>query len=243
MNAPLLLSIETDIVTKKIDLDKDQIIIAASADWTPGVIGLVASRFVGAYGKPTLLFHLTKDGKAKGSCRSIAEFDIFHALTACADLIDQFGGHPMAAGLSLPVHNVPLLKERLQELLLKQVTKEELRPKIIIDAEMKLPDLTKKLTDDLMHLEPFGNQNSYPHFYVKEVMLVQKPILLKDAHVKCSVFAEGVIKPVIFFNRPDLFELLNNMQDSFDLAVQVSENHWNGKVSIELQGLDVAIKN
>ncbi len=109
--------------------------------------------------------------------------------------------------------------------------------------KLNLPDLTKKFTDDLAHLEPFGNQNSHPSFYVKEAVLVQKPMLLKDAHVKCSIFADGVIKPVIFFNRPELFDQLMNIgQDSFDLAVQVSENHWNGKVSIELQGIDIAFK-
>ena len=240
----IVASIEAEIACKKINLDEDQVIVASSADWTPGVIGLVASRFVGAYGKPTLLFHLTKDGKAKGSCRSIPEFNMFKALTECADLIDQFGGHPMAAGLSLPAQNLPILKARLQELLLQQVSREEFRPKITLDAEVKMPDLTKKFIDDMAHIEPFGNQNSHPSFYVKDAMLVQKPILLKDAHVKCSVFADGVIKPVIFFNRPELFErLFKAEQESFDLAVQVSENHWNGKVSIELQGIDIAFKS
>lgn len=239
----IVASIENEITTKKVNLDKDQVILTASADWTPGVIGLVASRFVGAYGKPTLLFHLTKDGKAKGSCRSIPEFNIFKALTACSDLIDQFGGHPMAAGLSLPAKNLPLLKERLQEMILQQVSLHDLQPKVTLDAEITLPDLTKKFVDDLAHLEPFGNSNSQPSFYVKNAMLVQRPILLKDAHVKCSVFADGVIKPIIFFNRPELFQQFQDIgQNAFDLAVQVNENHWNGKVSIELQGVDVAWK-
>lgn len=239
----IVASIETEIATKKIDLDVDQIILASSKDWTPGVIGLVASRFVGSYGKPTLLFHLTPEGKAKGSCRSIPEFNMFKALSECADLIDQFGGHPMAAGLSLPAKNLPELKRRLQELLQAQVAAEDLQPKVTLDAEVKLPDLTKKFTDDLQHLEPFGNSNGYPHFYVKDAVMVQKPILLKDAHVKCSVFADGVIKPVIFFNRPELYQQLHDIgTNSFDLAVQVNENHWNGKVSIELQGVDIAFK-
>ena len=239
----IVASIEAEITSKTIDLEKDHIILTANSNWTPGVIGLVASRFVGAYGKPTLLFHLTPEGKAKGSCRSIPEFNMFQALSTCADLIDQFGGHPMAAGLSLPAKNLPLLKERLQQLLLQQVPVEELRPKITIDAEVKLPDLTAKFIDDLAHLAPFGNQNSHPTFHVKEAMLVQKPQLLKDAHVKCSIFADGVIKPLIFFNRPELFDLFMNVnQNSFDLAVQVNENHWNGRVSIELQGIDVMLK-
>src|ERR1700733_11483302 len=240
----IIAAIEVDIATKKIDLSQDHIILTSSNDWTPGVIGLVASRFVGTYGKPTLLFHLTKDGKAKGSCRSIPEFNIFSALSQCADLIDKFGGHPMAAGLSLPAQNLPLLKQRLQEILLHPVALEDFRPKVSLDAEIRLPDLTKKFIDVIAHLEPFGNQNSHPSFYLKDVVLLQRPLLLKDVHVKCSIFAEGIVKPVIFFNRPEVFEQLIALgSDTFDLAVQVNENHWNGKVSIELQGIDIAFKN
>ena len=239
----IVASIEAEISSKRIDLDQDHIVLAASSQWTPGVIGLVASRFVGAYGKPTLLFHLTSNGMAKGSCRSIPEFNIFNALTECSDLIEQFGGHAMAAGLSLSAKNLPLLKERLQGLLLQQVEPHELQPKITVDGEVKLSDLTKKFIDDLLHIEPFGNQNSQPSFYVKEVMLVQKPILLKDAHVKCSIFADGIIKPVIFFNRPELCQVLHDYGNNpFDVAVHVQENHWNGKISIELKGIDIALK-
>jgi len=240
----IVAAIEAEIAAGIVDVRNQHLILASSANWTPGVIGLVASRFVGAYGKPTLLFHLTSNGKAKGSCRSIPEFNVFKGLTECSDLIDQFGGHPMAAGLSLSAHNLPLLKERLHALIGAQVAAHDLQPKVNLDAEIHLPDLTKKFVEDLGHLEPFGNQNSNPAFYLKGAVLVQKPTLLKDAHVKCSIFADGVIKPLIFFNRPELFVRLNEVgQESFDVAVQVSENHWNGKVSIELQGVDVAFNN
>lgn len=235
--------VEKQIKSNAIDLAQENIIMTASDRWTPGVIGLVASRFVGSYGKPTLLFHITSNGLAKGSCRSIAEFNMFNALSQCSDLIEQFGGHPMAAGLSLKVENLPKLKERLEALILEQVSVADLRPKIVLDAELKLPDLTNKFIGDLKYLEPFGNQNSQPVFYVQDAVLIQPPQMLKDAHVKCSVFADGVIKPVIFFNRPELFDKLQAVgQNSFSLAVQVMENHWNGRVTIELQGLDIAFE-
>ena len=148
----------------------------------------------------------------------------------------------MAAGLSLSAKNLPILKARLQELIIQQVSREELHQNNA-RCRSKMPDLTKKFIDDLRTLEPFGNQNSHPSFYVKDAVIVQKPMMLKDAHVKCSIFADGVIKPVIFFNRPELFQTLSDLgQDSFDLAVQVNENHWNGRVSIELQGIDIALK-
>ncbi len=235
--------IEEQIRLKHIDLEKENVIIAASKKWPAGVIGLVASRFVSAYGKPTLLFHLTSDGLAKGSCRSIQEFNMFDALTASSDLLIQFGGHSVAAGLSLKVENLPELKMRLEALVAEQLTPFDLQPKIKVDAQVELSELTKKFIDDLEHLEPFGNSNDQPIFYVNNVAQVQKPQLLKDAHVKCFMFADGVIKPVIFFNRPELFALLNEQyEQTFILAARVSENHWQDRVNIELIGVDIAMK-
>lgn len=224
-----------------IDLSRENVIIAASDSWAPGVIGLVASRLVGKYGKPTLLFHLTKDGLAKGSCRSIPEFSIFDALAKNSDLIQQFGGHHQAAGLALKVENLSLLKSNLEKLVAEQLTPEDLTQKLALDAELALPDLDKNFMRNLSFLEPFGHQNSCPSFYLKNVVLVQQPILMKELHVKCQVFAQGIIKPVVFFNRPELYDsLIKHGDKKFDLAVQVTENHWQGRVNIELQGIDIA---
>lgn len=233
--------IKQQIEQKKIDLDHENIIVAASDNWPPGVIGLVASRVVSAFGRPTLLFHLTKDGLAKGSCRSIPEFNMFDALYQNKDLLKSFGGHSLAAGLALPVGKLGELKEKLEFLIAEQCTPEDLLQKLTLDAQAKLSDLTKKFMNDMQHLEPFGNENKQPYFYFEDVVLVQKPQLLKDLHVKCTIFADGVIKPVIFFNRPELFEpFMLQGEKPFSLAAQVMENHWNGRVSIELSGVDVS---
>lgn len=232
----------SEVENKRIDIENENIILAASQDWPPGVIGLVASRIVGTYGKPTLLLHLTEKGIAKGSCRSIPEFNMFNALTQCKDLLEQFGGHPMAAGLSIKIEHLPAFKARLEEIIAAQLTPFDLKPKLRIDAQIFLPDLTKKFIADMQLLEPFGNENPQPLFYIKRVMLAQKPTLLKDLHVKCSIFSDGVIKQLIFFNRPDIFDtLLTLEQKTFHVAAQVSENQWNGKVNIELIGVDIAM--
>ncbi len=231
------------VQNKEIDLEKENVIIATGKSWAPGVIGLVASRLVSAYGKPTLLFHETKEGLVKGSCRSIQEFDMFNALTECKELLLQFGGHSLAAGLSLKKENLPKLKAYLETLVSEQLTEFDLRQKLSIDAVAQLGDFTKKFIGDLHHLEPFGNQNSEPVFYIENVVQVQKPKLLKDLHVKAHVFADGIVKPIMFFNRPELYELLSSLeQEPFDIAAKVSENHWNGRVNIELFGVDIAIK-
>jgi single-stranded-DNA-specific exonuclease len=228
-----------EIEQKRIDLEKESVILAASDQWPAGVIGLVASRVVGTYTRPTILFHLTKNGIAKGSCRSIPAFNIFNALHECRDLLITFGGHAVAAGLSLHVEKLPELKERLEKIVAAQLTAEDLLPKINVDAPLRLGDLTKKIISDLAYFEPFGNENPEPLFYIERATLLQPPILLKDAHVKCLVFADGVTKPVIFFNRPDLFDFFNtHREEQFDIIAHISENNWNGKAAIELQGID-----
>jgi single-stranded-DNA-specific exonuclease len=232
------------IETKKINLATENMILAASSSWPPGVIGLVASRLVSTYGKPAILLHINKNGLAKGSCRSIPVFNMFNALYESRDLLESFGGHSMAAGLSLSVDKLSLLKARLESLIAAQVTELDLKQKIALDAELILPDVTKKIIADLQHLEPFGHENPQPTFHVKEVMLLQDPVLLKDAHVKASIFADGVIKPIVFFNRPELFEQLKaRKEEPFDAAVSITENHWQGKTTIELIGIDIAWKN
>ena len=231
------------IETGQIDLKKERVILAASTEWQPGVIGLVASRLVNLYGRPVVLFHLTSEGQAKGSCRSIPEFNMFDALTACQDMLISFGGHSLAAGLALEQDKLPLLKQHLEERAAQLLTEEDLQQKLVLDAPVQLSDLTKKFLRDLAQLEPFGHENKPPTFLIDQVVQVQQPTLMKGAHVKCRLFADGVIKPVVFFNRPELFPLLQQQGERpFSVAAQVSENHWNGRVNIELIGADVSFK-
>lgn len=233
--------VETLIENGTIDLTKEKIILAGGKKWPPGVIGLVASRLVGKYGRPVLLFHLTDKGKAKGSCRTIEPFNIFEALTENSELLDQFGGHAMAAGLALDQDKLADLKQALEDRAARMLTSEDLQQKLVCDAAITLPDVGAKMVRDMEYLEPFGAKNSQPVFYLKNVSLVKKPQLLKLLHVKCMVFAEGIIKPVIFFNRPELFDILNAQEEEpFDLAVQITENHWQGRSQVELMGMDVA---
>lgn len=233
--------IEQEITKGSINVTDEMIIMAASASWPSGVIGLVASRLVSAFTRPTLLFHITNDGVAKGSCRSLGNFNIFDALQQSGDIINQFGGHSMAAGLSLPAARLPELKKRLEEHAKATILSDDLHKKLTIDAFLPLSDITAKLIHDLEYLEPFGHGNPQPTFCMQNVSLIDEPILLKDAHVKCRVFADGIIKPVIFFNNPELYPILQRfINRPFTLAAQVMENHWQGRTTIELCGLDIA---
>lgn len=238
----IVAEVEQAIERGQIDVTQERCILAASTGWQPGVIGLVASRLVSTYGRPTILLQITEQGIAKGSCRSIPECNIFHALQHCAKYLTQFGGHAQAAGLSLPVATIAPFKQALEEYLAHTLTAHDLQQKLSLDAQLSLADATKKLTDDLALLEPFGNSNEEPLFLCKDLVIMQPPQLLKDVHVKCLVFDQGILKPVIFFNRPDLCDMLSRHaqeQKPCDMAVQVRENYWSGSTSIELVGLDV----
>ena len=228
------------IESKKINLDKENIIMAACSSWPSGVIGLVAGKIMNQYGKPTFIFHL-KDGILKGSCRSIREFNVFNALEECSDLLLSFGGHAFAAGLSLKQENLQEFKERLEYKIKKELTEFDLLQKLDLDANLRLPEINGKLISDLDQLEPFGSENRAPSFFVEDVTLLDYKIL-KDKHVKCSIFSQGIIKSLIFFNRPELKTVFDNIGDkSFNVAGNVTRNEWNGRVNIELQGLDIAI--
>lgn len=234
--------IDKAIVNQQIDITTERIIMAAHDEWPAGVIGLVAGKLMHSYGRPTLLFHLSKNGIAKGSCRSIAAFNIFDALDRCSDLLISFGGHSCAAGLQIEASKLPQLKERLEADMAERFTFQELQPKIHLDATIELGDLTKKCMSDLTFLEPFGNQNPQPLFRTQPVTQLNAPTLLKDAHVKTTLFADGIIKPVIFFNRPDLYPILNEMgEKSFTVAGHAVTNEWQERITIEMQGVDIAL--
>lgn len=230
------------ITRGEIDLTHDHIIVAASKSWPMGVIGLVASRLVNEYARPVILFHIGEDGIARGSARSIPAFNIFDALAQNAMLLEHFGGHAMAAGLRMHVSHISELKDSLENRMSELVTEEDLISKITIDASINLSDATGKFVDDLGYFEPFGSMNTSPMFHIAGVTLIERPQLLKNAHVKCRVFSQGIIKPVIFFNSPQLYPILCEMGDKqFDLAGEVVENYWRGARSIEFKGVDIAI--
>lgn len=234
--------IEELITNKHIDLEKERLITAYSDKWPAGVIGLAASRLVSNYNRPAIIMHKTQNNILKGSCRSVANYNIFDALALQKDIIISFGGHAMAAGLALELKNFEKFKLNIEQDLLKKLPVIKTKSTIKIDAEIKLPETNKRLVHDLKFLEPFGNENSQPIFYIKSASVIEVPILLKNAHVKCKIFADGIIKSIIFFNRPELKDIIEENKDKqISFLVYVQENHWNDRVSIEYQGIDIAL--
>ena len=235
--------IETAIKKKTVNLPQEYLIMAGHNQWPAGVIGLVAGRCSHAYGKPTFLFHLTSDGIAKGSCRSVKGLDLFAALEKCKDILITFGGHSAAAGLSLRQEDLPELKKRLSETIAQTLTLEELQPQINSDSLLEFSDINQLLVKDLLRLEPFGIGNEEPVFLMKNLTQIKPPRLMKDKHVKITAFAQGVVKPIVFFNRPELYDIFQNLNDApFSVVGTITQNEWNESISTEILGIDIALE-
>jgi len=235
--------VEQKIAQKIINIQEDMVIVDANKLFPIGVIGLIASRLTSTYARPAIIFSVSDNGIAKGSCRSTPHVNVFDMLESVSDLLIKFGGHAQAAGLSLDVANIPLFKKRIKDYLVKHNIQYQEKITVTVDAELPLSDVNHKLISDLHYLEPFGHHNDIPVFFIHSLSLLYPPKLLKEVHVKIQVFTEGIMRDVIFFNRPDLFSFFTHLDgQEFAILGRTTVNEWNGKTSVELVGVDVCLK-
>ncbi|MES2241083.1 MAG: single-stranded-DNA-specific exonuclease RecJ [Bacteroidota bacterium] len=208
-------------------------------DWHKGVIGIVASRLIETYYRPTLVF--TKSGdKYAASARSVKGFDVYNALEACSEHLEQFGGHMYAAGMTLKAENYPVFKEAFEKQVQETIHPDMLIPEIEIDAEIDFSDITPKLTRILKQFEPFGPMNMTPVFLTKNVIDTgyAKKLGSEDEHLKLfvkqsrSLGTEGIT--AIGFGLGNKIDLTTN-QKPFQAAYCIDENEWNGKISTQLR--------
>jgi single-stranded-DNA-specific exonuclease len=224
-------------IPKEHDLTKDSVIVLASENWHPGVIGIVASRLIERFYKPTVMITI-ENGIGKGSARSIPNFDLHSALKACSDLFLQFGGHKYAAGLTIQADKIPEFRRRFNEVAAKLLTPEDLIPKLIIDDELGLNEINADLVRMLGTLAPFGPRNSRPVFVTNSAEVVGEPRLVGGKHLKFRVRQNGASIDAIAFNRPDDLARLQGSR-IVDLVYSVEENHWMDRTMIQLKVKDI----
>lgn len=203
-------------------------------DWHKGVIGIVASRLIETYYKPTLVF--TKSGdKLAASARSVKGFDVYNALLQCEEFIEQFGGHKYAAGLTLLPENYIHFKNKFEEVVSKTIDKKLLTPEITIDAEIEISEITPKFFRILQQMAPFGPQNMKPVF--KSTCVRDngygKKVGADETHLKLNVF-QGDNKQTFNAIGFNLGNKMDYVQDEFDIVYTLDENEWNGYKSIQL---------
>lgn len=210
-------------------------------DWHKGVIGIVASRLIETYYRPTLVF--TKSGdKYAASARSVKGFDVYNALDACSEHLEQFGGHMYAAGMTLKAENYQLFKDAFEKCVQETIQPEMRTPEIEIDAEIDFSDITPKLIRILKQFEPFGPQNMTPVFMTKDVKDTgyAKTLGAEEEHlrlfVKQSLGTDGIA--AIGFGLGKKLNIAQN-QNPFQLAYTIAENEWNGNISTQLMLKDI----
>ncbi|RDI57001.1 single-stranded-DNA-specific exonuclease RecJ [Flavobacterium glaciei] len=212
-------------------------------DWHKGVIGIVASRLIETYYRPTLVF--TKSGdKYAASARSVKGFDVYNALEACTEHLEQFGGHMYAAGMTLKEENYQIFKEAFEKEVERTIHPDMLTPEITVDAEINFADITPKLVRILKQFEPYGPQNMTPIFLTKNIKDTGygKPMGQEDEHLKLFVKqsqspgTEGIA--AIGFNLGNKIELTTH-QKPFQAVYCIDENEWKGKLSLQLRLRDI----
>ena len=208
--------------------------------WHKGVIGIVASRLIETYYRPTLVF--TKSGdKLAASARSVSGFDVYNALEACSEHIEQFGGHKYAAGLTLKEENYEAFKQAFEDEVSKTIDKSLLTPEIKIDTQLDLPHINDKLWRIIKQFAPFGPGNMTPIFMTENLKDTGygKCVGEDDKHLRITVTQSGKEKVVcIGFGLGDRLSLIKDRKP-FKAVYSVDENHWQGNVSLQLKLRDI----
>ena len=238
--------IERDILQQTFDIietnryaDNEGGIVVASEGWHPGVIGIVASRVVDKYFRPTII--LTDDnGVYKGSARSIPGFHLYDGLSSLSDLLLSFGGHKYAAGVKIAKENLEEFRERFNKIVIENLNKEDFIPEINIDAEIDSKDITDEIMQYLEKLEPYGQGNKEPVFYMKKVSKYQYETFVgkEQNHLKCVFEKKGILFDAIGFNMKEYKSIVAE-NDEFDILFSLVHNTWKNTKTIQLNIKDI----
>ena len=229
------------LVKSECNLSKDKTIVIAKEGWHHGVIGIVASRIKEIFHLPVIIIAI-ENGIGKGSCRSIPGFDMVSALRECRELLTNFGGHPIAAGLSLEEEKLDEFKAQFKQIADDQIPKENLIPKISVNAEMNISEINQRFLKFLHALEPYGPQNMRPIFVSRGLEVTGMPKLIgkNQDTLKFQVKKERTLLEIIGFNMAEHYEKLIQNKP-IDIAYVVGENDWNGQRYIQLELKDIKL--
>ncbi|MDF2608292.1 MAG: single-stranded-DNA-specific exonuclease RecJ [Bacillales bacterium] len=241
----LVLSIFEEAVIeaeKQIESCNSKVLVIAKENWNVGVIGIVASKLVDKFYRPTIVLGISEDGSiAKGSGRSITGFDLFKNLTECEDILSHFGGHPMAAGMTLSSCDVEEFRLRLNKIAEDQLIEEDFKPITLIDVELKLSEITTDSISELSLLAPFGMTNSKPRFLIKNLNISSvKAIGADGSHLKLTVNDGVNTLDCIGFGFGRLAESIS-LNSSISLAGELGINEWNNSIKPQIFICDISI--
>lgn len=213
-------------------------------EWHKGVIGIVASRLIETYYRPTVIL-TESNGFATGSARTVEGYDIYQAIESCSDLLENFGGHTYAAGLTMKIENVPLFQQRFEEFVSKTISKEQLTPIIEVDAVINLNEITPKFYKILKQFAPFGPDNMSPVFVSRNVTDygTGRVVGKTGDHLKLELMQNdnpNLHLPAIGFNMSEFYGIIEQ-RIPFNVCYSIVENEFKGKTSLQLMLKDIKL--
>lgn len=235
-----------EIIRRDAMFESKRTTVVYHAQWNKGVIGIVASRLSEKYYRPTVVF-TDSNGHIAGSARSVKDFDVYNAIEACSEYLEQFGGHMYAAGLTLKHENLEAFKQKFEEVVSTTIEERMLTPVIEIDSELELKDVNSTFFRILQRFAPFGPGNMAPVFISRNCLADLKGLRTVGAdnkHLKLSVIQPGMTKAInaIAFQ---LGELASEIRkgNTFDICYHLEENHFNGNTELQLNVKDIKLNN
>lgn len=214
--------------------------VVFNPEWHKGVVGIVASRLVERHYKPTVVL-TASNGKAVGSARSVKGFDVHEAISACSDLLDQYGGHMYAAGLTMPVENVEAFRQRFDEAVRATITAEQRVPEEEVDMELRLDGIDEGLLRVIKHMAPYGPGNMRPVFLARGVVDTGSARLVGEHHLKMRLAHPDDLRrsfDAIAFKQAAWFDRVKSGQP-FSVLYAIEEHEWQGRVSTQLNIKDI----
>ncbi len=227
------------LVSQQVDLDNEKIIIISTDKAEHGVTGIVASRIMHQFYRPVIIL-IINDEEAMGSARSIAKFDITEALNQCSDLLTKFGGHKVAAGLTLPKDRIDEFKKKINQIADQVLTDEDLIPCLQVEGEIDMSQLSPALIEELDQLEPYGASNPSPIFIMRGVQVTAHNKMGKDkSHLRLNLCKNDNFVGAVGWNMASLVEEILYRTNRIDLAFHVEINRWQGKEYVRLVLQDI----
>ncbi len=225
-------------IEEQLNMDRISALVLFDANWHLGVIGIVASRLVDQYHRPAIMLSEV-DGKIKGSARSIRGFNIYEAIRECEDLLEQFGGHEYAAGLTLKDGALQEFQKRMNSKAIEELSGSSFEAELLVDAELQLSDIDGKFWKLLHQFQPFGPANTKPIFVSNGLKVAGVPSIVGNGHLKLRVQqGDSPVFDAIGFN---MHEFMPKVRDGklFNIAYELEENTWNGNTALQLHLRDI----
>ncbi|WP_159518749.1 single-stranded-DNA-specific exonuclease RecJ [Sunxiuqinia indica] len=234
-----------DMITHDPNQNERKATVLYNRDWHKGVVGIVASRLTEHYYRPTVIL-TESNGMATGSARSVKNFDLYEAIGSCSDLLESYGGHMYAAGLTMKIDNIPAFTRRFEEIVANSITKQQQTETMDVDAKIQLSEITPKFYRILKQFAPFGPHNMDPVFVTENVLDsgTSRCVGRQLEHLKLDLVeptGNSSVFPAIAFNQADHYDAISQGLP-FDICYSIAENVFRGKTNIQLYIRDISAK-